>query len=376
MPQPLPRRGVIALGAAATLMQAGVQAAVSGAAQAATGSTIRVSFPVPVATLDPAKMRVGGLEYNYATYVFSHLCKQDAQLQVLPDLATSWEASADLKSWTFHLRAGVKFHDGKPCTAEDVVFTYTRLQDKEVASVLRANLNIVTAITAVDPLTVRFDLSIPYADMPALTAGYQASIVSSTAMETLTTKPVGTGPFRFVEYRPGDQMVLEKNPDYFIAGLPKSDRAILRIIPEYTTAMAGLESGAIDIVYDLPPEQADRLKKSSVASLTELPSGSWHGVIMHNQEKPFTDPRVRRAFAKLIDKPTVTDIATFGHGTPTITPLPPTHPYFRHDISLTSDIPGAKKLLSRSRCLSRPPIRRWSGWQPRSAMSPRRSASA
>ncbi len=334
----LTRRGVIALGAAAALAPTELRAA--------TATTLRVSFPVPVATLDPAKMRVGGLEYNYATYVFSHLCKQDAQLQVLPDLAASWESSADLKTWTFHIREGVTFHDGKPCTADDVVFTFKRLQDKEVASVLRANLEMVTGIVAVDPHTVRFDLSIPYADLPAMTAGYQAAIVSAGGVAALTTQPIGTGPFKFVEYRPGDQMVLDKNPNYFLAGLPKVDRAILRIIPEHTTAVAGLESGAIDIVYDLPPEQADRLKKSTVANLVELPSGTWQGVIMHNKEKPFTDPRVRQAITKLIDKPEVTDIATFGHGTPTITPLPPTHPYFRHDISVASDIPGAKKLLA------------------------------
>ncbi len=334
----LTRRGVLALGAAATLAP--------GAVRAADATTIRVAFPVPIATLDPAKFRVGGLEYNYALAVFSRLTQQDAQLQVKPDLATSWESTPDLKSWTFHLREGVTFHDGKPFTADDVLFSYKRLQDKEVGSVLRANLSIVDKITALDPHTVRFDLSIPYADLPAVVAGYQAMIVSEAAMATLTTKPVGTGPFKFVEYRPGDQMTLEKNPNYFIAGLPKLDRAIYRIIPEYTTAVAGLDSGAIDVVYDLPPEQADRLKRSSVATVMEVASGTWQGIVMHNKMKPFDDPRVRRAMLKLIDKPALTNIATFGHGTPTVTPIPPTHPYFRKDISLAADVPGAKKLLA------------------------------
>ncbi|MEJ1975249.1 MAG: ABC transporter substrate-binding protein, partial [Acetobacteraceae bacterium] len=334
----LTRRGVLALGAAATVA--------AGEVRAADATTIRVAYPSPVATLDPAKFRVGGLEYNYGLCVFSRLTQQDAQLQVLPDLATHWESSPDLKSWTFHLREGVTFHDGKPFTAADVVFTYQRLQDKAVASVLRANLGIVTSVEAVDPHTVRFNLSIPYADLPAVVAGYQATIVSEAAMETLTTKPIGTGPFKFVEYRPGDQMVLEKNPNYFLPGLPKVDRAILRIIPEHTTAVAGLESGALDIVYDLPPELADRLKRSSVATVMEIATGNWQGIIMHNQMKPFDDPRVRKAFIKLVDKAAITDIATFGHGTPTVTPLPPTHPYFRKDISLGPDIAGAKALLA------------------------------
>ncbi len=237
----LTRRAALAAGGAAALTATMTHAG-PAPARAAEGSTIRVAFPAAVATLDPAKMRVGGLEYNYAYYVFNRLTYQDNKLQVLPDLATHWEPSADVKTWTFHLRPGVKFHNGKVLDAADVVFSYNRLLDKEVASVLRGSLSMVQKVEAVDPLTVKFTLSIPYADLPAVTAGYQAMIVSESLMSTITTKPIGTGPFRFVEYHPGDQMVLEKNPDYFLPGVPGVDRAVLRIIPEYTTAVAGLES--------------------------------------------------------------------------------------------------------------------------------------
>ena len=332
------RRSLLAMGAVATLPLA--------EASAAEGGTIRVSFPVPVATLDPAKFRVGGLEYNYANCVFNRLTMQDAKLAVRPDLATSWEATPDLKVWTFHLRPNVTFHDGKKFTSADVLFTYGRLQDKAVASVLRAPMEVITKVEAVDPLTVRFTLSIPYADMPALVAGYQAMIVSETAMDTLTTKPIGTGPFKFVEYKPGDQLVLERNPNYFLPGVPKAERAVLRIIPEYTTAVAALESGALDIVYDLPPELVDKVKRSSVATVAEIATGSWLGIVMNCKMKPFDDPRVREAFMKLVDKSAFADIATFGQGTPTVTPIPPTHPYFRKDLVLAPDIAGAKKLLA------------------------------
>ena len=151
------------------------------------------------------------------------------------------------------------------------MFTYKRLRDKEVASVLRAALGMVEKIEAVDPLTVKFTLSIPYVRSAAVAAGYQAMIVcASRLMDTITTKPIGTGPFRFVEYQPGDQLVLEKNPDYFLPGCRSVDRAVMRIIPEYTTAVAGLESGALDMVYDLPPEQVDQLKDSTVARVEEV----------------------------------------------------------------------------------------------------------
>ncbi len=315
-------------------------------ARAAEGTTLRVAYPLPVATLDPAKFRVGGLEYNYAHCVFNRLTAQDNKLQVIPDLAQSWDASEDLKIWTFHLRPGVKFHDGKPLDAADIVFTYKRLMDKEVGSVVRASLGVVDKIEAVDPLTVRFTLSSPYSDMAAVTAAYQTQIVSESTAGTLTTKPIGTGPFRFVEYRPGDQLVVEKNPDYFMAGSPKVDRVVMRIIPEFTTSVAGLQNGELDLVYDLPPEQIDQLKDSKVARVEEVACGSWEGIILNNAFKPFDDPRVRQAFIKIIDRQAFTDIAMFGHGTPTVTPIPPTHPYFRKDLLGTPDIPGAKKLLA------------------------------
>jgi len=334
------RRGALALVAGAAA------ARLDFAARAADPQELRVAYPAAVATLDPAKMRVGGLEYNYANSVFNRLTKQDAKLQVLPDLATSWQPSEDLKSWTFHLRPGVKFHNGKPFEAADVVFTFNRLLDASVASVLRASLSMVSKVTAIDPMTARFDLSIPYADLPAVAAGYQAPIVTQSVMDTITTKPIGTGPFRFVSYQPGDQMVLEKNPDYFLPGVPKIDRAVLRIIPEYTTAVAALESGAVDIVYDLPPELVDNVKHSAVARVEEVTSGTWQGIIFNNEFKPSNDPRVREAFIKIIDKQRFTDIATFGHGTPTVSPIPPTHPYFRKDLLVPPDVPGAKKLLA------------------------------
>jgi peptide/nickel transport system substrate-binding protein len=336
----LSRRSALAAAGATALTATIVQA------RAAEGSTLRVAYPVPVATLDPCKFRVGGLEYNYAHCVFNRLTAQDNKLQVIPDLATSWEASEDLKTWTFHLRSGVKFHNGKPFDSADVVFTYKRLMDKDNASVLRAALGVVSKIEAVDPQTVRFTLSSPYTDLAAVTAQYQAQILSESAMDTLTTKPIGTGPFRFVEYRPGDRLVVEKNPDYFLPGTPKVDRVVMNIIPEYTTSVAGLESGTIDLIYDLPPEQIDQLKDSRVSRVEEVACGSWEGIILNNAFKPFTDPRVREAFIKVVDRQVFTDIAMFGHGALTVTPIPPTHPYFRADLLTPPDIPGAKKLLA------------------------------
>src|SRR6516225_4653305 len=115
-------------------------------ARAAEGATLKIAFAVQPATLDPQKMRVGGVDYNYVFNCFSRLTAQDTKLQVLPDLAASWESSDDLKTWTFHLRQGVKFHDGKTLDANDVVFTFNRTLDKDTGCVLRVNFIMVTKI--------------------------------------------------------------------------------------------------------------------------------------------------------------------------------------------------------------------------------------
>ena len=284
----LTRRATLATGGAAAL------AAATSRTRAADTSVIRVAFPAAIATLDPAKMRVGGLDYNYAHCVFSRLTTQNNKLEVLPDLATKWEATEDLKTWTFHLRPGVKFHNGKTLDAADVVFTYNRLLDPSIGSVLRASLSAISKVEAVDSLTVKFSLSIPYTDIPAVTAGYQAMIVSESTVDTLPTKPIGTGPFRFVEYRPGDQMVLEKNPDYFLPGLPKMDRADMQ--DHSGIHHRGRRAGERRDRHRLRPAAGatGHLKNSHVSRVEEVPSGHWQGIVFNDAFKPFDDPRVRR----------------------------------------------------------------------------------
>src|SRR5258707_9534407 len=95
--------------------------------------------------------------------------------------------------------------------------------------------------------------------------------------------------------------IIPRNPDYFLPGVPRLDRVIIRIIPEFTTSVAALESGAVDAVFDLPPEHIEKLAKSSVSHVEEVQAGRWQGIIWNCEMKPFDDPRVRRAFNKLID---------------------------------------------------------------------------
>src|SRR5215470_16587584 len=240
------------------------------ASPAAAENVIRVSANTPVRSLDPAKFSLGALEFNYALLVYSRLTYFDDNLSVTPDLAESWEASPDQTVWTFHLRHGVKFHDGRELDAEDVLATFKRLADPAIGSVIRTTVGLIDKAEAPDKYTVRFALTIPYASWPAITAAFQASIVPRDAVDTLSTKPDGTGPYRFVSYEPNGLMVLARNPDYFEPGLPKLDKVEFRIIPDFSTAVAGLERGELDIVWGLPPEHIAKLKGSLSARVEEV----------------------------------------------------------------------------------------------------------
>nr|WP_255636062.1 ABC transporter substrate-binding protein [Azospirillum sp. 412522] len=308
--------------------------------------TLKVSVDSNLNTLDPAKMK-GGQEYVAAYLIFNGLTVISHDMTVKPDLAERWERSDDLKTWTFHLRKGVKFHNGRELEAEDVVATIARIQDKATGSTARVNFEIVESMKALDPLTVQFQLKAPYAGFAELFGERQARIVPRDAVDTLASKPVGTGPFEFVSFAPGDRIVLKRNPNYFEPGLPKLDEVIVRILPESSAQVAALTTGELDLVWNLPLEAIDNVKADPKLKIDSVPTSTWDGVIMNNTVKPFDDPRVRKAVAMALDKQAITQIALFGNGTPTHSPIPPSHPYYNKDLKIAKGDPaGAKKLLA------------------------------
>ncbi|PTM43340.1 ABC transporter substrate-binding protein [Bosea sp. 124] len=313
---------------------------------AAAQGTARVALGTTLSQLDPAKTTIGD-EYVYVHLVFNGLSRIDTDMTVKPDLAESWTASDDLKTWTFKLRQGVKFHHGRVMDAEDVVATMKRILDPATGSRARTSLSMVEGVSATDPMTVKFDLNIPYAGFADIFADRQLRIVAKDKLAELSTQPIGTGPFMFKSWSPGDRLELVKNPDYFEKGMPKLDGVTLRIVPESAARMAALESGAIDIVWSMPYEAVDKLKTSATARADSVSTPTWDGVILNNDRPPFNDVRVRKALALTIDKSAIVELALFGQGDPTFSPIPPSHPYFNTSLKAGApDIAQAKKLLA------------------------------
>src|SRR6266567_154396 len=287
-------------------------------------SILRVALGTTLSQLDPAKTTVGD-EYVYVHLVFNGLSRIDPDMSVKPDLAESWTASDDLKTWTFRLRQGVKFHHGRVLDSEDVVATVKRILDPETGSRARSNLTMVDSVEAVDPLTVRFNLNQSYAGFADVFADRQLRIVAKDKLAELSTQPIGTGPFVFKSWSPGDRLELVKNPDYFEKGMPKLDGVTLRIIPESAARIAALESGSVDIVWSMPYESVDKFKNHPTVRADGISTPTWDGVILNNDRPPFNDVRVRKALALTIDKAAIVELALFGQGEPTFSPIPPSH---------------------------------------------------
>src|SRR5262245_12553922 len=316
------------------------------AAPALAQGTLRVAVGTSLNTLDPARTPCAD-EYIFVHLVFNGLPRIDRDLTTKPDLAVSWSASDDLKVWTFKLRGGVKFHNGKPLSADDVVATMMRILDPATGSRVRANIAMVEKMEAIDPLTVRFTLSIPYAGFQDIFGERQLRILAKGEMANASMQPVGTGPFRFKSWSPGDRLELDRNPDYFEPGLPKLDGVTLRVIPEAAARVAGIESGAIDVLWNPPYETVDKFKSHPSVRADGTSTATWDGVILNNESAPFNDIRVRQALAATIDKEAIVELALFGQGAPTHSPIPPSHPYFNKKLTFGKpDIARAKKLLA------------------------------
>ena len=308
--------------------------------------TLKVAVPSNLNTLDPAKTKIGE-EYIVNFLVFSGLTEIDRDGRTKPDLAERWTASDDLKTWTFYLRKGVKFHHGRELDAQDVIATVARIQDKATGSVTRVNFELIDKMEALDNYTVRFTLKAPYAGLADLFSDRQARIVPRDRLDTLATAPSGTGPFKLKSFTPGDRVELEKNTAYFVPGVPQLDAVVLRIMPESAAQAAAIENGEVDLVWNLPLEAIEQFKKNPNIAIDSVPTSTWDGIIMNGAHKPFDDPRVRRAISLAIDKKAMVELALFGYGTPTHTMIPPGHPFYDNDLKDgPPDIATAKKLLA------------------------------
>jgi peptide/nickel transport system substrate-binding protein len=287
--------------------------------------------------------------------LFTPLVQYDEGLDVRPWLAESWRLEGDT-AVVFTLRSDVAWHDGEPVDAGDVVFTFERAKDPEAASLLaEAYLSRVARAEAVDARTVRFVFDRPHAQ--ALEDFWWAPMpehlladvpVAELRNAQFNRSPVGSGPFRFAEWRAAERLVLETNDAFpeALGGPPAAARVVIRVIPEAATRLTELVTGGIHADIDLAPDQADDVANSDGLRLLSFPGRTVYFVAWNNRREPFTDPRVRRALTHAIDRDEIIAALLGGFGAPATSPIPPWSPLSPGVEPLAYDTEAADRLLA------------------------------
>ncbi len=322
----------------------------AGSFAAPAARTLTIGVDQEAVGLDPnivtafSSMRRIDLMYN-------RLVRLDENLAVVPDLAQSWDIPDNL-TYVFHLRKGVKFHNGRELTAEDVQYSLNRILDPKTASPGRSYISLVTSIDVVDKYTVKLHLSAPLASLLDGLSSNNCSIVAKEVVEAngnLQKADGGTGPFMLKEWVPDNSMTLVKNPDYFEKGAPYLDQVIFRVIPEQTSLLAGVKSGELDLATINDGAIIRQAKADSKVTVMSKAGLNMRIFSFNTSRKPFDDVRVRQAVASVLNRSEILAIAEFGMGKPT-GPLPVSATQWALPVAklpfAKPDAAAAKKLLA------------------------------
>lgn len=271
---------------------------------APSSGVLRIGIDVDAGTLDP-RLANDTTARRVIEQVYDGLVELDAQLRARPALAESWTQESPTV-WLFKLRRNVRFHDGTPFTAADVVFTYTTILDPALRAPLRGLYLPISRLEAVDNLTVRFTLSAPYA--PLLKYA-DMGIVPRAAVERLgaefASRPVGTGAYKFVSWQRNSRIVVEANAESW-RGRPKLSQIVFNVIPDNTTRAAALESGDVDLIHSpLSPQDVARLRSSPRVTISQMTGLGITYLNMNMVDPIIRDVRIRRAIAHLIPQTTI-----------------------------------------------------------------------
>lgn len=277
--------------------------------------TLTMGVDQEIVGLDPNKVTAFS-SFRRIDLLYNKLVTYDAGLHVVGDLATSWD-TPDNRTYVFHLHPGVRFHDGTPLTADDVVFTIERVLDPKTASPARSYLDAVDTVTAADPLTVRLHLKYPLAStLAALTSANLAIVEKAAVLKNgdLQKTEAGTGPFMLAEWVPDNYMRLAKNPNYFKRGLPKVDEIVIRVVPEEASLLAGVRSRSLDMATISDGSVVKQAQGDKTLQVAQAASLNLRIFSFNTTRAPFTNPKVRDAIAYAIDRQAIVAAAEFGLG--------------------------------------------------------------
>jgi peptide/nickel transport system substrate-binding protein len=271
--------------------------------QTGGASTLIVSQLVDASTLDP-QMQGTMTDMSILINIFDTLTTRDKNEELAPSLATDWQALDDT-TWQFKLREGVKFHNGEPFNAEAVKYSIERVLDPATKSPI-VELSLVEFVKKVDDYTVDFIMSDPDPILPEKVSLFGGAMVPPKYIQeqgddVFASKPVGTGPFKFVEWRRGDRVEVEAYPDYW-GGAPEVKRVVFRKIPSEADALAAARTGEVDIVSDISADAAAQLEGSEDAEVVSVSGIRTFAVSLNAEDGgPLAKKEVRQALNYAVD---------------------------------------------------------------------------
>lgn len=318
------------------------------AATASRGGSMPIARPPASAaeSLDPATPLTA---YEYLGALYNRLVRQAPDGTMQPDLALSWEPSADAKQWTFHLRRGVTFHDGSPFTSRDAAYTLAHILDPKVGSPqggVLASFISASRISTPDPHTLVVPLNSPNAEFPSLLMNYNCYIIPHGSAKTIGKTGIGTGPFKLKSFQPAATGVVEANLEYY-EGRPNLDSITFIAISDVQARVNALLAGQVDLVAQTNLDFATAKVVQANPATTIVPDRNayWYTMPMLATKAPFKDVRVRQAFKAAYDPKSLLQLTLQGHGAAAHNnPVPPTEPDWL-PVSQGQDIQKAKSLL-------------------------------
>ncbi|MFS8542336.1 MAG: ABC transporter substrate-binding protein [Limnochordales bacterium] len=304
------------LGALAILVLA--VASVSAQSLPPRAQTIHVAMGSSNSTLDPQKQG-NMIDMGVLINMFDMLVFRDRDMNLIPWLATEWYMVDD-HTWQFKLREGVRFHNGEPFNAEAVKFSIERLLDPATASPI-VELRHVTEVEVVDEYTVNIRTSYPDPLIPNKLTMFGGVIVPPQYIKEhgdqhFAQNPVGTGPFKFVEWRRDGYLVLEANEDYW-RGAPEVPYVVFHAIPDDASRVAALQSGEIDVATNVPPDIVPVIERAPGVRVLSIPGLRVHYLYPDSRVEPLTNRLVRQAINHAIDVDALIEAVLGGHATRT-----------------------------------------------------------
>lgn len=319
----------------------------TGSEAGAASEMLHVAIGGEPDQLDPNKTS-SYFSFQVLENVYDTLVETDANLEMQPALAESWDISDDQLTWTFHLREGVTFHDGSEFTSEDVVYSYNRIIDEELSNAWK--FTAIEDIAAPDDLTVEVTLSQPTPNLLSNLGGFKGmAIVDQANVESdeITTGPVGTGPFSFEEWTYGDHITLTANPDYW-GGAPEIAGVEFQFISEPSTALAALQSGEVQWTDVIPPQRVEQLQGEEQIELGVTPSSDYWYLALDEANEPWDDVRARQAIAYAIDREAIIQAVSYGNAAANQLAIPEQSIWYTEYSTYSRDMDKAQELLDQA----------------------------